>query len=60
MSKKKNKYTSCICVCVAIKGKEKRYLSNKDIENGLDIQLDLMGYEIKIINTSPAALDFGN
>lgn len=42
MSKKKNKYTSC----VAIKGKEKRYLSNKDIEKGLDIQLDLMGYEI--------------
>lgn len=42
MSKKPNKYTTC----VAIKGKVKKYLSNKDIEKGLDIQLDMLGYEI--------------
>lgn len=33
-------------VCVAIKGNEKIYLSNRDIENGLDVKLDLLGYEI--------------
>lgn len=42
MSKKQNKYTTCI----ATKGSDKIYLSNKDIEKGLDIQLDMLGYEI--------------
>lgn len=42
MANKKNKCS----VAKAIRGKEVIYLSNTDIEKGLDIQLDLLGYTI--------------
>lgn len=42
MTNKKNKHS----VAKAIKGKEVIYLSAKDEQKGLDIQLDLQGYKI--------------
>lgn len=42
MSKTKNKYS----VSKATKGNKTIYLSTKDEENGIDIQLDLLGYKI--------------
>lgn len=42
MSKTKTKYSTV----KAVKGKEVIYLSAKDEEKGLDIQLDLQGYTI--------------
>lgn len=34
-------------VCKATKGRRVIYLSNTDIENGLDISLDMQGYSVE-------------
>lgn len=44
MSKTKNKYSTCIVK--NNKGYIIGYLSNRDIEQGLDVSLDLQGYTI--------------
>lgn len=43
MSKSQNRYS----VCKASKGRRTIYLSNTDIENGLDISLDMQGYSVE-------------
>ena len=47
-SKTQNKHS----VCAVRNPKTKRnvmYLSQRDIDNGLDIQLDLLGYEVVVL-----------
>lgn len=44
MSIRKNRYS--VAKVVNSKGKVVGYLSSKDEENGLDIQLDMQGYTI--------------
>jgi len=48
MSDKKNKYSTCKVVKTTKKGNKiiVGYLSKRDEENGLDIRLDMQGYEI--------------
>lgn len=43
MTNTKNRHS----VCKATKNKTTIYLSNRDIENGLDIALDLQGYVVE-------------
>lgn len=52
MSKTKNKYSVCKVERERKNGKKVvvGYLSNRDIEQGLDVSLDMQGYEITSID----------
>lgn len=43
MSKSQTRYS----VCKATKGRSVVYLSNTDVEDGLDISLDIQGYSVE-------------